>query len=1143
MGISQIVESPNKSKHNEYERCENNEEEYQKKTDELENTSKNNGFFGNALSNLEYTIVDDLGTSVPKILHNLGIMIEKNLEVEGLFRKSGSCPRQTQVQKFIDKNLHLPSNINFNVFDACCLFKLFFSKLPEPIFPTHLWAPFVQAYRTSKDTTEGNGQERIEALLALFLLLPYQNINILRYTFILLSKVNLKSHLNKMAADNLATLMTPNFLHDIISLSWKEFVPWIKIITIFINHSERLGWVPHCIYRLLPIKDGELGDTENNSQTGPIQSLSQSTDSYLNMDTTTTVTHVKIRTNPYCNPSSSHKTPKHQSSVTMFKRRENGNTSEKRENNIYCGYSGKGNVNFANSSGKKKHRRSGSLVNGLKHGFKKCVVKPYNPPYPSKIVYCDKEIKADTNRGSVRNFSVDKSQITKNGMMNKDSCKSPSVPNLTNENMEYNDATSDFESPFSQNSSARNKSLRQKFCKISSLSEEVLAKSSDSTLNNKYSTKHLYNSTQKLKNAESGDKYPRSKHNKRLIPKGVTGVRKLFFKLASLDKNRPSSSQNGLNVLTENSLNTTNNISSQIGAQHVTSSLKPEMTEVEHKVAKSTENNYERSYNEDFEIPIDNKPVDNEKIDPDVSSFVNMSRFDFSQLKSPPPKEKRGPLSRLNSNNLSKCNLVRQLKRFDNKDFTFSALYNYYDRKSLSCSQLPGFNALSKVSRKGQEAPMLERGPSFEDYKKPGHFEHKYSIDSIISDSLEDEYDQHPHESQTNLELQEAKNKYFISGSIEDTTKISPNSQIFAPESMITYNSPSPASIAARGLLKLSLNTLNKDQNINENLDQNLILSKLPQLTRLNQGSAIKVKRSGSSNLHNNKRKKPNLLRGRPNSLRNGLNTYREKLESLGNIENNLDNSNKMNITLENNKEVNIGTKNEFSFPFFRDTECPKENLGDAVNTDTPKKRPKLSKLNQNGGSQQSANFGQNNFAKEGNISRVPISKISAESINDSIDAKSNSIASSDRYSLRSNPHRTVSEQIKRYNQMIKLNEALKCKEAKRAELVKGHDIDKLRRTGQNSDITSKLSEFVNSDNMDIVDIGDHQLTKTRNMGIADELPKYSVFKGKLQLKAIDSNVSNTKRILSPCLSSLALVSTQKQKFSALDRKKFGHHP
>lgn len=56
------------------------------------------------------------------------------MKQEGIFRKTGSLLRQTELKMSLCKNIHESDNSYFNVHDYASVLKSFLAELPEPIF-------------------------------------------------------------------------------------------------------------------------------------------------------------------------------------------------------------------------------------------------------------------------------------------------------------------------------------------------------------------------------------------------------------------------------------------------------------------------------------------------------------------------------------------------------------------------------------------------------------------------------------------------------------------------------------------------------------------------------------------------------------------------------------------------------------------------------------------------------------------------------------------------------------------------------------------------------------------------------------------------------------------------------------------------
>uniref|UniRef100_A0A1I8NT21 Rho-GAP domain-containing protein n=1 Tax=Stomoxys calcitrans TaxID=35570 RepID=A0A1I8NT21_STOCA len=163
------------------------------------------------------------------------LMLEKNLQQEGIFRKAGSASRQNELRMQIqnDKPLDLEAS-GYTAHDCATVFKGYLADLGEPLltdahYPAHLQiAPLCLGLNLQMDEDGSiNGNKSISSISGerlkkelhvlnsiqlLLLLLPNENRQLLQHITDILHAVALKQASNKMGPDNLATLFAPHLI-------------------------------------------------------------------------------------------------------------------------------------------------------------------------------------------------------------------------------------------------------------------------------------------------------------------------------------------------------------------------------------------------------------------------------------------------------------------------------------------------------------------------------------------------------------------------------------------------------------------------------------------------------------------------------------------------------------------------------------------------------------------------------------------------------------------------------------------------------------------------------------------------------------------------------------------------------------------
>ncbi|MDP2434737.1 MAG: SH3 domain-containing protein [archaeon] len=151
----------------------------------------------------------DAGKVIPYVVLDAIQYIEtKALQVEGIFRLSGSAPK---IQQYIAQ-YNLGERANFatenDPHTVCGVMKQFFRDMEEPILTYELYADFMAADAAGK----WDLALKLGYLRHLLSQLPSRNRETLTYLFEFLQVVARHSSANQMAFHNLATVFGPNLL-------------------------------------------------------------------------------------------------------------------------------------------------------------------------------------------------------------------------------------------------------------------------------------------------------------------------------------------------------------------------------------------------------------------------------------------------------------------------------------------------------------------------------------------------------------------------------------------------------------------------------------------------------------------------------------------------------------------------------------------------------------------------------------------------------------------------------------------------------------------------------------------------------------------------------------------------------------------
>ena len=177
--------------------------------------------------------VQDIDVLVPKLIVSACKYIEENVEIEGIYRLSGSAARQKVV--IVLRHYKLPllysrCHLSFNnfiqamrkemdchdtdfremvpapsVLDVAALLKQFLRELPLPIVPRIFHLVLASSFSSPPAL-------RLENLLLCLLLLPSEHLASLSFLLRHLHLVAKASNVNKMTAANLAIVLSPNLL-------------------------------------------------------------------------------------------------------------------------------------------------------------------------------------------------------------------------------------------------------------------------------------------------------------------------------------------------------------------------------------------------------------------------------------------------------------------------------------------------------------------------------------------------------------------------------------------------------------------------------------------------------------------------------------------------------------------------------------------------------------------------------------------------------------------------------------------------------------------------------------------------------------------------------------------------------------------
>ncbi|XP_034235007.1 uncharacterized protein LOC117641630 isoform X1 [Thrips palmi] len=142
------------------------------------------------------------------------LSLEQNVIQEGIFRRSGKMTRQQELKVLLTSGCPLKLDEGqFSVHDCASVLKNFLAQLPEPLLTEAYYPAHCQIAELCAGNNEPVDEERLlKAIQLILLLLPLENLQLLKDLFGLLHLTSTYAHVNKMSADNLATLFTPHLL-------------------------------------------------------------------------------------------------------------------------------------------------------------------------------------------------------------------------------------------------------------------------------------------------------------------------------------------------------------------------------------------------------------------------------------------------------------------------------------------------------------------------------------------------------------------------------------------------------------------------------------------------------------------------------------------------------------------------------------------------------------------------------------------------------------------------------------------------------------------------------------------------------------------------------------------------------------------
>ncbi|CEP14094.1 hypothetical protein [Parasitella parasitica] len=149
------------------------------------------------------------GLSIPGILGRCFHEIEeKGLDIEGIFRKSGSAAAVNQLQAQFEENhnpflIKLPSTLSTHSLAA--LFKRYLQQLPEPVIPRSFQPLFIDIFDEQKCTQE-TLKRRLKEICKT---LPHEHLHLLQFLLEVAHSIQQHQDKNQMSIESLAIIFAP----------------------------------------------------------------------------------------------------------------------------------------------------------------------------------------------------------------------------------------------------------------------------------------------------------------------------------------------------------------------------------------------------------------------------------------------------------------------------------------------------------------------------------------------------------------------------------------------------------------------------------------------------------------------------------------------------------------------------------------------------------------------------------------------------------------------------------------------------------------------------------------------------------------------------------------------------------------------
>jgi hypothetical protein len=175
-------------------------------------------------------------TSIPLPVVRIVERVESSIELQGLYRESGSAKIVQQLKKLYDRGDD-PDLSNFQIHACCSLLNEFFLSMPKnhSLFPIDLYRQFMKVAEIRKE------EEQLIELQKLTESLPLINHQTIAYLIQHLCKINDNCSKNHMNEKNLGIVFAPIFFNGcMVSTVWKEVQLQQDVILLYMRHRKEI---------------------------------------------------------------------------------------------------------------------------------------------------------------------------------------------------------------------------------------------------------------------------------------------------------------------------------------------------------------------------------------------------------------------------------------------------------------------------------------------------------------------------------------------------------------------------------------------------------------------------------------------------------------------------------------------------------------------------------------------------------------------------------------------------------------------------------------------------------------------------------------------------------------------------------------